>query len=55
MDENKFLELLKEAKYDVSIVGSVNDFVCFAVVYADSVGRVRFSDWLRSGKSNYVR
>ena len=55
MDRKKFLELLEKAKYDVSIVGSPGDFVCFAVVYTDSVGMGRYSDWLRSGKSNCVR
>ena len=55
MEAKKFLELLEEAKYDVSIVCSLGDFVCFALVYADSVGMGRYSDWLRSGKSNCVR
>ena len=55
MDRKKFLERLEEAKYDVSIVGSLGDFVCFVFVYADSVGMGRYSYWLRSGKSNCVR
>jgi hypothetical protein len=48
MREVTFQRLLKGAYCDVSIVGSFSDFVCFAVVCADSVGRdnVKYSDCL---------
>jgi len=56
MEQRKgFVKFLEEAKRDVSIVGSLSDFVYFAVVSADSVGRDRYSDWLRCVKSNSVR
>jgi hypothetical protein len=51
----KFSKRLKEAKCDVSIGGSLSDFVCFAVICAESVGRDRYSDSRRSGKSNFIR
>jgi hypothetical protein len=53
MWQEEFLYLLAEANLDVSIVSSLSDFVCFAVVCADTMGRGSYSDWLRSGKSNF--